>query len=178
MAGSPLLTSRRGGAGGPERAGAGPSWVGWRRELRTAHSGPHDGRDLAEGGRVLGADQHAQLGDGARRGEVRPELEGAAEVAEVLLGLAVLAPPPLELVGAPDLPWRVHRALPPASRTGAPFFARRRRRAVRGRGAAAMRRCLEDARGRGRGRARAPCIAAQLPLCSPPGAALSAAARV
>ena len=109
---------------GSRRAGAGRSWaslVGWRRELRTAHSGPHDGRDLAEGDRVLGADQHAQLGDGARRGEVRPELEGAAEVAEVLLSLAVLAPPPLELVGAPDLPRRVRRSLPltPAA-TGAP----------------------------------------------------------
>ena len=152
VAGSPLLTSRRGGAGGPERAGAGPSLVGWRRELRTAHSGPHDGRDLAEGDRVLGADQHAQLGDGARRGEVRPELEGAAEVAEVLLSLAVLAPPPLELVGAPDLPPRVHVSLPltPAA-TGAPSprGGRGVRCGVRGRGGDAAV-CRRRARARAR----------------------------
>ena len=135
--------------------------VGWRRELRTAHSGPHDGRDLAEGERVLGADQHAQLGDGARRGEVRPELEGAAEVAEVLLGLAVLAPPPLELVGAPDLPRRVHRSLPltPAA-TGAPSprGGGGARCGVRGRGgdaAVCRRRTRARARARPRARARA-----------------------
>jgi len=146
--------------------------VGWSRKLRTTHRGPHEEGHLAEGDGVLGADQHAQLGRGARRQEVRPELEGTAEVAKILLGLAVLAPPPLELVGAPHLPRREQVSPTHATCHGGI--------SPRGGGArCGVGRCVGNARGRGRGRGRGrTCIAAQLPLCSPPGAALSVAARV
>ena len=129
--------------------------VGWSRKLRTTHRGPHEEGHLAEGDGVLGADQHAQLGRGARRQEVRPELEGTAEVAKILLGLAVLAPPPLELVGAPHLRRKEQRSRPlPPPATGASLHAAEERGAGRER-AAAMGRYVEHARGRGRGRGRA-----------------------
>ena len=125
--------------------------VGWSRKLRTTHRGPHEEGHLAEGDGVLGADQHAQLGRGARRQEVRPELEGTAEVAKILLGLAVLAPPPLELVGAPHLPRREQRSRP---LTPPPWghLSTGRRSAVR-RWSMCGKRTRERARARARARA-------------------------